>query len=106
MLNRYRDSYDELSKSIRTLAEEDEINDSLDEGLRQLSNAVTILGDFMDLQVNRMELKVLTLSYSYIYDLNDYKSFYLTILLPCASFIRLSMRSFNLRICAKAHVII
>lgn len=64
LLNRYRDSYDELSKSIRTLAEEDEINDSLDEGLRQLSNAVTILGDFMDLQVNRMELKVLISFYS------------------------------------------
>lgn len=57
-LYRYRDSFDELSKTVRTLAEEDEINESLNEGLKQFSNAVTNLGDHMDLQVNRMELKV------------------------------------------------
>ncbi|KAL9931137.1 CBY1 interacting BAR domain containing protein Fam92 [Glossina fuscipes fuscipes] len=57
-LAKYRDSYDELSKTLRNYADEEEINESLNEGLKNLTNAVTILGDYMDLQVHRLELKI------------------------------------------------
>uniref|UniRef100_A0A1A9WZN0 BAR domain-containing protein n=1 Tax=Glossina brevipalpis TaxID=37001 RepID=A0A1A9WZN0_9MUSC len=57
-LAKYRDSYDELSKSLRHYAEEEEINESLNEGVKKLTNAITILGDYMDLQVHRLELKI------------------------------------------------
>ena len=55
---RYRDSYDELSKSFKNYADDEEINESFSDGLKNLTNAVTILGDYMDLNVHRMELKV------------------------------------------------
>uniref|UniRef100_A0A1B0GGM0 Uncharacterized protein n=1 Tax=Glossina pallidipes TaxID=7398 RepID=A0A1B0GGM0_GLOPL len=61
-LAKYRDSYDELSRCLRNYADEEEINESLNEGLKNLTNAVTILGDYMDLQVHRLELKVCYIS--------------------------------------------
>ncbi|XP_073822412.1 CBY1 interacting BAR domain containing protein Fam92 isoform X2 [Musca autumnalis] len=55
---KFRDSYDELSKSLKHYADEEEINESLTEGLKNLTNAVTIMADYMDLNVHRMEIKI------------------------------------------------
>ncbi|XP_061396598.1 CBY1-interacting BAR domain-containing protein homolog [Musca vetustissima] len=55
---KFRDSYDELSKSLKHYADEEEINESLTEGLKNMTNAVTIMADYMDLNVHRMEIKI------------------------------------------------
>uniref|UniRef100_A0A1I8PQB7 BAR domain-containing protein n=1 Tax=Stomoxys calcitrans TaxID=35570 RepID=A0A1I8PQB7_STOCA len=55
---KFRDSYDELSKSLKHYSDEEEINESFSEGLKNFTNAVTILADYMDLNVHRMEIKI------------------------------------------------
>lgn len=55
---RYRDAHDELAKNIKNYADDEEINESLSTGLKSFTNAVTIAGDYMDINVHRMELKV------------------------------------------------
>lgn len=55
---RYRDAHDEVAKHIKNYADDEEINESLNSGLKSFSNAVTIAGDYMDINVHRMELKV------------------------------------------------
>ncbi|TMW46332.1 hypothetical protein DOY81_008591 [Sarcophaga bullata] len=57
-LAKFRDSYDELSKSLKNYSDEEEINESFSDGLKNLTNAVTILADYIDLNVHRMELKI------------------------------------------------
>ncbi|XP_075153075.1 CBY1 interacting BAR domain containing protein Fam92 isoform X2 [Haematobia irritans] len=55
---KFRDSYDELSKSLKNYSDEEEINESFSEGLKNFTNALTILADYMDLNVHRMEIKI------------------------------------------------
>lgn len=55
---RYRDAHDELAKNIKNYADDEEINESLRNGLKSFTNAMTITGDYMDINVHRMELKV------------------------------------------------
>ncbi|KAM7353434.1 CBY1 interacting BAR domain containing protein Fam92 isoform 2-T2 [Cochliomyia hominivorax] len=57
-LAKFRDSYDELSKCLKHYSDDEEINESLSEGLKNFTNAVTILADYMDLNVHRMEIKI------------------------------------------------
>lgn len=56
---RFRDSYDELSKCLKHYSDDEEINESFSDGLKNFTNAVTILADYMDLNVHRMEMKVI-----------------------------------------------
>jgi len=55
---RYRDSFDELAKNVKSYADDEEINESLSNGLKSFTNAVTIMGDYMDINVHRLEHKV------------------------------------------------
>ncbi|XP_030384578.1 protein FAM92A [Scaptodrosophila lebanonensis] len=55
---KYRDSHDELAKGIKSYADDEEINESLCTGLKSFTNAVTLMGDYMDLNVHRLELKI------------------------------------------------
>ncbi|XP_030240487.1 protein FAM92A isoform X2 [Drosophila navojoa] len=55
---KYRDAHDELAKHIKNYADEEEINESLCNGLKSLTNALTITGDYMDINVKRLELKI------------------------------------------------
>ncbi|EDW76504.1 uncharacterized protein Dwil_GK15496 [Drosophila willistoni] len=55
---KYRDSYDELAKGIKNYADDEEINESLSSGMKSFTNAVTMLGDYMDINVHRLELKL------------------------------------------------
>lgn len=57
-LFRYRDAHDELAKNIKNYADDEEINESLSGGLKSFTSAITITGDYMDINVHRMELKV------------------------------------------------
>ncbi|XP_034474113.1 protein FAM92A isoform X2 [Drosophila innubila] len=56
---KYRDAHDELAKNIKNYADDEEINESLCNGLKSFTNAVTITGDYMDINVHRMELKII-----------------------------------------------
>lgn len=47
-----------MAKHIKNYADDEEINESLSSGLKSFTNAVTIAGDYMDINVHRMELKV------------------------------------------------
>ncbi|XP_015036135.2 protein FAM92A isoform X1 [Drosophila pseudoobscura] len=55
---KYRDSFDELAKGVKGYADEEEINESLSTGLKSFTNAVTIMGDYMDINVHRLEHKI------------------------------------------------
>ncbi|BFF96384.1 protein FAM92A [Drosophila madeirensis] len=55
---KYRDSYDELAKGVKGYADDEEINESLSTGLKSFTNAVTIMGDYMDINVHRLEHKI------------------------------------------------
>ncbi|XP_060666242.1 CBY1-interacting BAR domain-containing protein homolog isoform X1 [Drosophila nasuta] len=55
---KYRDAHDELAKHIKNYADDEEINESLCNGLKSFTNAVTITGDYLDINVHRMELKI------------------------------------------------
>ncbi|XP_058980665.1 CBY1-interacting BAR domain-containing protein homolog isoform X2 [Musca domestica] len=55
----FRDCYDELSKSLKHYADEEDINESLTEGLKNVTNAVTVMADYMDIHVHRMEIKII-----------------------------------------------
>ncbi|XP_046810542.1 protein Fam92 isoform X2 [Lucilia cuprina] len=57
-LAKFRDSYDELAKCLKHYSDDEEINESFSDGLKNFTNAVTILADYMDLNVHRMELKI------------------------------------------------
>ncbi|XP_032572046.1 protein FAM92A isoform X1 [Drosophila sechellia] len=55
---KYRDSFDELAKSVKSYGDDEEINESLCQGLKSFTNAVTIMGDYMDINVHRLEHKI------------------------------------------------
>ncbi|KAH8248650.1 hypothetical protein KR032_001809 [Drosophila birchii] len=55
---KYRDSFDELAKGVKSYADEEEINESLCQGLKSFTNAVTIMSDYMDINVHRLEHKI------------------------------------------------
>ncbi|KAH8260806.1 hypothetical protein KR038_001156 [Drosophila bunnanda] len=55
---KYRDSFDELAKGVKSYADEEEINESLCQGLKSFTNAVTIMSDYMDIYVHRLEHKI------------------------------------------------
>ncbi|XP_032293986.1 CBY1-interacting BAR domain-containing protein homolog isoform X3 [Drosophila virilis] len=55
---KYRDAHDELAKNIKNYADDEEINESLCNGLKSFTNALTITGDYMDINVHRLELKI------------------------------------------------
>ncbi|XP_043949885.1 CBY1-interacting BAR domain-containing protein homolog isoform X2 [Drosophila biarmipes] len=55
---KYRDSFDELAKNVKSYADDEEINESLSNGLKSFTNAVTIIGDYMDVKVHRLEHKI------------------------------------------------
>ncbi|XP_017023875.1 CBY1-interacting BAR domain-containing protein homolog [Drosophila kikkawai] len=55
---KYRDSFDELAKGVKSYADDEEINESLCQGLKSFTNAVTIMGDYMDINVHRVEHKI------------------------------------------------
>ncbi|KAI8042563.1 CBY1-interacting BAR domain-containing protein homolog [Drosophila gunungcola] len=55
---KYRDSFDELAKGVKSYADDEEINESLCQGLKSFTNAVTIMGDYMDINVHRLEHKI------------------------------------------------
>ncbi|EDW04160.1 protein FAM92A [Drosophila grimshawi] len=55
---KYRDAHDELAKNVKNYADEEEINESLCNGLKSFTNALTITGDYMDINVHRFELKI------------------------------------------------
>ncbi|KAH8413462.1 hypothetical protein KR009_011396 [Drosophila setifemur] len=55
---RYRDSFDELAKGVKSYADDEEINESLCQGLKSFTNAVTIMSDYMDINVHRLEHKI------------------------------------------------
>ncbi|KAH8281897.1 hypothetical protein KR054_003974 [Drosophila jambulina] len=55
---KYRDSFDELAKGVKSYADEEEINESLCQGLKSFTNAVTIMSDYMDINVHRVEHKI------------------------------------------------
>jgi len=43
---------------VKSYADDEEINESLCQGLKSFTNAVTIMGDYMDINVHRLEHKV------------------------------------------------
>ncbi|ALC38499.1 CG6405 [Drosophila busckii] len=55
---KYRDAHDELAKSVKNYADDEEINESLCTGLKSFTNAITLNGDYMDINVHRLELKI------------------------------------------------
>ncbi|XP_017012072.2 CBY1-interacting BAR domain-containing protein homolog [Drosophila takahashii] len=55
---KYRDSFDDLAKNVKSYADDEEINESLCQGLKSFTNAVTIMGDYMDINVHRLEHKI------------------------------------------------
>ncbi|XP_041450759.1 protein FAM92A isoform X2 [Drosophila obscura] len=55
---KYRDAFDELAKGVKGYADDEEINESLSAGLKSFTNAVTIMGDYMDINVHRLEHKI------------------------------------------------
>ncbi|XP_030556906.1 protein FAM92A isoform X2 [Drosophila novamexicana] len=55
---KYRDAHDELAKNVKNYADDEEINESLCNGLKSFTNALTITGDYMDINVHRLELKI------------------------------------------------
>ncbi|XP_055847229.1 CBY1-interacting BAR domain-containing protein homolog [Episyrphus balteatus] len=57
-LAKCRNSFDELAKGFKLYSEEEDVNESLCEGLKSFTNSITILADYMDIQVHRMELKI------------------------------------------------
>lgn len=57
-LAKCRNAFDDLAKSFKLYSEEEDVNESLCEGLKSFMSSITILADFMDIQVHRMELKI------------------------------------------------
>ncbi|KAH8319020.1 hypothetical protein KR067_004092 [Drosophila pandora] len=55
---KYRDSFDELAKGVKSYADDEEINESLCQGLKSFTNAVTLISDYMDINVHRLEQKI------------------------------------------------
>ncbi|KAH8419461.1 hypothetical protein KR222_005915 [Zaprionus bogoriensis] len=55
---KYRDAHDELAKNIKNYADDEEINESLCNGLKSFTNAVTITSDYLDINVHRLEAKI------------------------------------------------
>lgn len=74
--SRYRDSFDELAKGVKSYADDEEINESLCQGLKSFTNAVTLISDYMDINVHRLEQKVHTyILNSTILKINQYFHF-------------------------------
>ncbi|XP_055920782.1 CBY1-interacting BAR domain-containing protein homolog [Eupeodes corollae] len=57
-LAKCRNSYDELAKGFKSFSEEEDVNESLCEGLKSFTNSITIMADYIDIVVHRMELKI------------------------------------------------
>ena len=62
---RYRDKNDELAKTFNAYSEEEEINQSLSVGMKSFAKSLTMLADFIDLEVHRIEVKVFSLPLSH-----------------------------------------
>ena len=57
---RLRDKNDELSKVIQTYAESENINRSLSNGLINFSTTLSVIGDYRDAEVHRLDSKVVS----------------------------------------------
>ncbi|KAH8267519.1 hypothetical protein KR018_012205 [Drosophila ironensis] len=55
---KYRDSFDELAKGVKSYSDDEEINESLCQGLKSFTNALTLMSDYMDINVHRLEHKI------------------------------------------------
>ncbi|XP_037902824.1 protein FAM92A-A [Hermetia illucens] len=58
-LGRYRDKHDELAKAFQMYSEEEPFNKGTAVALDSLTKAITFLADYMDMEVQRLESKVI-----------------------------------------------
>lgn len=56
---RTRDKYDELAKTLKNYSDEEPISETLAEGMKTYANATTFLADYMDLEVHRIDSKII-----------------------------------------------
>ncbi|XP_037960673.1 protein FAM92A [Teleopsis dalmanni] len=57
---RFRDSHDDMAKCFKNYVDEEDLNESLAEGLKNFFTAITVLGDYIDGALHCLENKVLT----------------------------------------------
>ncbi|XP_055386607.1 CBY1-interacting BAR domain-containing protein homolog [Condylostylus longicornis] len=58
-LARFRDKNDDLAKAFYQYSEGEQINKTLSNGVKSFSKALTIIADYLDLEVHRIELKII-----------------------------------------------
>lgn len=56
---RTRDKYDEFAKTLKNYSDEEPISETLAEGMKTFANATTFLADYMDLEVHRLDSKII-----------------------------------------------
>lgn len=57
---RTRDKYDEFAKTLKVYADEEPISETLAEGMKTYANTTTFLADYMDLEVHRLDSKIIS----------------------------------------------